>query len=85
MGPLVGGDETEIICIWKSNELFVLKRVAKALIKLEGLKDGVKDEKEDDGRNWIALKNSSVEAEWLTSELFGDNNRIGLAVKVFKV
>ena len=81
MGPLVGGDEAEVICVGKGDELLVLKTISEAFIKLEGLEDGVEDEEEDDWRYWIALKDSSFKAEGVTLVIFCNNYGIGLFVE----
>ena len=62
MGPFVRGDKTEIIGIWKSDELLLFKTITiLLLVLLQSLQDGVKDHEEDDGSQRITLKNSASE------------------------
>ena len=85
MGPLVSGDEAEIISIGESDELFIIETVAKALIKFEGLENGVKDQKKDDRRDWISLEYSSSKTEGATFEAVGDDDRASIAVEVTEI
>ena len=66
VGPFVGGDEAEVLCIRESDDLLVFKTVPKLILKaLEVVEDGVKDHEENYGAQWIALENSSFEGKWV--------------------
>ena len=64
MTSLIGGDETEVISIRKSDKPLVFQFIAKPFFFLfEGLEDGVEDHEEDYGTKGIPLEDSSAEAK----------------------
>ena len=85
MGPLVGGDQAEVICIRQGYELLVLETVAQPLLHLEELQDGIKGKKKDDRRDWISLKNASFEAERISFEVVSLNYGLSLVISILKV
>ena len=81
VGPFVGGDEAEVICIRESDDLLVFKTVPKLILKaLEVVEDWVKDHEEKYGAQWIALENSSFEGKWVWSERI----RLSFAVEIIE-
>ena len=56
----VGGNQTEVIGIWKSDEASAVEVVTGVDVVLEILDDGVEGKEERDGTEWITLKNTSL-------------------------
>ena len=81
VGPFVGGDESEVICIRKADESLNFKRISKLLyLKPKRFKDGIGDHEEDNRIHKIACENASFESEWLRKEKRSFDNRLGLVV-----
>ena len=63
VGSFIGGDHTEVIGIWKSDEASAMEVVPRLAVALEIIDNGIEGEEEYDGTERIALENSSFEGE----------------------
>ena len=97
VGSLVGCDEAEIVRIWKGDKplangavgilgiLEPLEVVAVLDVVDEECEDGVESEEECDGREWVSLKNSSLEREWIGTPSRCYYNRSCIVIDVLDV
>ena len=67
VGAHVCGDQTKVICIWKSHYLVLSQLVTFVRISFKFLQNRVEHKQKDHGAERIALKDTTFETEWIRS------------------
>jgi hypothetical protein len=58
------GYQAKIVCVWQSDNVCIVQIVANGfLLILQVEEHRIEGHKENDGRDWVTLENSSVEFE----------------------